>query len=130
MNEEVETVEQSQGEAQELEEIVNQLKEQLASREQELVSLKEQLALSVAKYRTLVLAGVPEIPEELVQGSTVEEINASLTKAQEMVERVTRQIEAQRAKERVPAGAPARMPPDLSALSPRDKIAYALTKSK
>lgn len=62
MNEEVETVEQSQGEAQELEEGVNQLKEQLASREQELVALKEQLALSVAKYRTLVLAGAPRDP--------------------------------------------------------------------
>ena len=130
MNEEVETVEQSQGEAQELEEVVNQLKEQLASREQELGSLKEQLALSVAKYRTLVLAGVPEIPEEMVQGSTVEEINSSVTKAQEMVERVKSQIEAQKARERVPAGAPARMPPDLSALSPKDKIAYALTKGK
>jgi hypothetical protein len=123
MTEENEVVE----EAQELEEVA-QLKERLASRENELASVKEQLAVSVARYRSQVLASAPEIPQELIQGGTVGEIDASLTKAQEIVDRVKWQIEATKAAERVPAGAPPRTAPDLSELSPRDKIAYALTK--
>ena len=36
--------------------------------------------------------------------------------------------EAQLAEQRVPTGAPIRSAPDVSALSARDKIAYALTR--
>ena len=39
-----------------------------------------------------------------------------------MVERVRSQLEAQASPERVPLGAPARSAPDLSALSPQEKI--------
>jgi len=41
---------------------------------------------------------------------------------------VRRQLEAQAEAERVPTGAPARTPPDLGALSPQEKIAYALRR--
>jgi hypothetical protein len=75
-----------------------------------------------------MLASAPEIPEELIQGDTVEEIDTSVIRAREVVERVRRQLEANRAKDRVPTGAPARTGVDLSALSPREKIAHALSK--
>ena len=130
MNEEVETVEETQKSSAELEELITELKEQLASRENEIAQLQEQLAISIERYRVQVLTAVPEIPGELVTGATVEEIDTSLAKARQMVDKVKRNIEAQRAQERIPAGAPVRMAPDLSGLSPRDKIAYALTKSK
>ena len=95
---------------------------------QEAVALREPLGSAVGRYREMVLAKAPEVPVELVRGETIEEIDASLTAAQAVVDRVKKQIEAQAAAERVPAGAPARTPPDLSGLSPREKIAYALSR--
>lgn len=104
--------------------------EVLQSDEGELSALKEQLATAVAKYRALALASSPDIPEELVQGDTVEEVEASLLQARQIVERVKHQLEVQRTKERVPAGTPLRTGVNLSALPPREKIAYALGKQQ
>lgn len=87
---------------------------------------RERLALAVAKYRAQLLSAAPEIPEELVKGESVEEVDAAFSAAHDLVERVRRKLEAQVASARVPAGAPARSGPDLSALSPKEKIAYAL----
>lgn len=92
----------------------------------EVASLREKLALAVAKYRTLLLASAPEVPQELVQGETVEAVDASFVAARKIVEGVRQRLEAQRLQERVPAGAPERRGLDLSALSPKDKIARAL----
>ncbi len=131
MVEEVETVAENEGEeSPALKEVVRQLEETLAGKEQELASLREQMALTVNKYRELALAVAPEVPAELVRGATVEEIEASLAGAREVVDRVKQQLESQRAQERVPTGAPPRVPVDLSGLSPREKIAYALTRGK
>lgn len=63
---------------------------------------------------------------ELITGETVDEINESLKKARALIERVKQEMEAETAKTMVPAGAPQRMPMDLSALSPREKIQYAI----
>jgi len=104
------------------------IEEEVQRRGQEAAALKEQLGATVGRYREMALAKAPEVPEELVKGETVEEIDASLAAAQALVERVKKQMEARAAAERVPTGAPARTPPDLSALSPREKIAYALSK--
>ena len=101
-----------------------------STRRAELALAREQLAAAVAKYRALRLAEVPEVLEELVKGDTVEEVEASLAAAQELVRRVRSQLEAKAAAERVPAGAPVRAAPDLSQLSPREKIAYALSRLK
>jgi hypothetical protein len=124
MAEEIEAVEESAGKGQTAELEVVQLKEELASRESELSSLREQLRASVERYRAQVLASAPEVPEELIQGETVAEIDASVEKARQMVERVKQQLEAHITT--VPAGAPPRRSSELSELSPREKIAYAL----
>ena len=102
--------------------------EEVERRGQEAAALKWQLGTAVARYREMALARAPEVPEELVKGETIEEIDASLATAQALVDRVRQQMEARAAAERVPTGAPARTPPDLSGLSPREKIAYALSK--
>ena len=102
--------------------------EEVQRRGQEAVTLREQLGLAVGHYRELALARAMEVPAELVKGETVEEVDASLAAAQAVVDRVRRQMEARAAAERVPTGAPARTPPDLSGLSPREKIAYALSR--
>jgi len=118
----------------ELEGALAQLQQQAAGREQqmgaEMAALKGQLAGAAAKYRALILASAPEVPEELVRGETPEEVEASFAAARDMVEKVRRQLEARAQAQRVPAGAPARTPPDLGAFSPQEKIAYALFRTK
>ena len=68
------------------------------------------------------------MPPELVTGATVAEIDRSLAAARETVDAVQRRLSERAAAERVPAGAPVRVGTDLSALSPREKIALALRR--
>lgn len=109
-------------------EVASQLEQQLAAQGEELDRLREELAIAVARYRHLVLAAAPEVAEEMVTGETIEELDASLATARSLVERVKRRLEAEVEAGRVPAGAPPRSAPDLSALSPGEKIAYALAR--
>ncbi len=81
---------------------------------------------AIAAYRELVVQANPGVLAEMVTGSTIEEVNVSLRSARALMERVRREIEAEAARTRIPAGAPARTPPDMSALSPREKIQFAL----
>ena len=111
----------------ELEGALAQLQQQM---EGEVAAFKGQLASAAAKYRALILASAPEVPEELVRGETPEEVEASFAAAREMVAKVRRQLEAKVQAQRVPAGAPARTPVNLGALSPQEKIAYALSRTK
>jgi Mg2+ and Co2+ transporter CorA len=108
-----------------LEELAN-LRALLRERDEALASMRERLALALGKYRSLLLASAPEVPEELVQGETVEELDESLARARQMVERIRSRIEAKLAREWVPPGAPLRSAPDLSSLTPREKILYGL----
>lgn len=96
--------------------------------EAEVAALREQLSAAVARYRTMVLATAPEVPDELVKGDSVADVDTTFAAAREVVERVRRQLEEQLESQRVPAGAPARMPPDVSGLSAAEKIAYALAQ--
>ena len=52
----------------------------------------------------------------------------SFLSAQGVVEKVKKALEARLLRERVPAGAPHRATPELSSLSPREKIAYGLER--
>ena len=148
---------ESQVEAQESEEdemetlrgALRQAEERIATLEQEASSLREalerregelgearsrleaaegQIAVALERYRASLLAAAPEVPEELVSGETVEALEASFRGASEMVERVRARLAAQMGRQRVPPGAPTRSSPDVSGLSPREKIAHALTR--
>ena len=119
----------SKGAGDALEAKMPQLEQAVLARDNELSALKSSLSGAIAKYRETLLASAPDIPAELVKGVTVEEIDASLEQARAIVSRVRHQLEAQAEAKRVPAGAPPRVAQDLSALTPAEKIAYALGKS-
>jgi multidrug resistance efflux pump len=102
------------------------LEESAARCGQEIERLNELLAKAVASYRQAVVEANPEIPVELIGGGSIEAIDESLARAKDLVSQVKQGLEAEAARSRIPAGAPARTPPDLSHLSARQKIQYAI----
>lgn len=99
----------------------------------EAASLRDQLAAAVRRstetaerYRDLVARTEPALPADLIAGDDVDAIDASVRTAREIVGRVRSHIETQAQSGRVPAGAPPRSAPDLSALTPEQKIRYGL----
>ncbi|MBI4236457.1 MAG: hypothetical protein HY688_03765 [Chloroflexi bacterium] len=90
--------------------------------------LERELGLALQRYRQAILDAAPDLPPELLVGETVSELDASVARARALVERVRSQLEADLAHGRVPAGAPPRRTPDLSALSAREKITLGLDR--
>ena len=95
---------------------------------QKLDELGKALPLAVAAYRELVAQANPGLVAEMIKGETIEAINESVKSARSLVDRVKQEVGAENARVRVPAGAPQRTLPDLSALSAREKIKYAMEK--
>lgn len=81
------------------------------------------------RYRELVLAREPDLPDGLVSGDTVEEVDAAAERARQTVSQVRQRLEAQAQAGRVPAGAPARGVPDTSTLTPAEKIRLGLQQA-
>ncbi len=120
-----------------------ELEQVVAGKESEIASLKQakdeleaklttignSLAEAVASYKAVVVQANPEVIAELIGGDTIGSINESLAKAKTLVSKVRQGLEAEISLARVPAGAPERTSPDLSALSPREKIQYAIKRS-
>ena len=118
-----------------LENLVTELEKRLESEEElrregeeKLSGVQKALAQAVSRYRSNLLAEMPEAPESMVHGQTVDEIDESFAKAKELVERVRRGVEERMAHGRLPAGSPARSGADFSSLSPLDKIRSALSR--
>jgi len=65
----------------ELEDRLSQLQAQVEGKEGDVKALQEKVSLAAQKYRALLLQGVPEVPEELVSGGTVEEVEKSFLAA-------------------------------------------------
>ncbi len=110
---------------------------QLAARDEELAALREQvealqasLKAAASKYRSALLASQPEVPPDLVSGETVEEVDQKLEAALRMIAQLRGHLESQAQATRVPTGAPARRAPDLSALSPAEKIVHGLSQQQ
>ena len=78
------------------------------------------------RYRDLIVRSEPALPADLISGSDIDTIDASVIAAREIVGRVRSHIETQAQIARVPAGAPPRAAPDLSALTPEQKIRHGL----
>jgi hypothetical protein len=78
------------------------------------------------RYRTLVLSHEPDLPADLVKGDSIEALDESVLQARQTVARVRQHLEEQARAQRVPAGAPVRGAPDLSDLSPAEKIRQGL----
>ncbi|MDE3096569.1 MAG: hypothetical protein KGK07_11315 [Chloroflexota bacterium] len=92
----------------------------------ELDTVAERERASAARYRDLVVRSEPSLPAELIAGESIDAVDRSLEAAREIVGRVRTHIEQQAQAVRVPAGAPPRSGPDLSAMSPEQKIRYGL----
>ncbi len=106
------------------------LRQSVAELEQKLTDLNDALTRAVASYKALVIKLNPGAPEELITGDTIEEIDESLANAQVLIDKVMQGLETEIAAAKVPAGAPQRAPLDISALSPREKIQYAIGGKK
>ena len=102
------------------------LKQATAEAEGKLTDLNNSLAQAVASYRAMVVESNPGVLAEMITGDTVDEVNESLKNARVLIDKVRQEMEAEASKTKVPAGAPQRAPLDLSALSPREKIQYAI----
>jgi predicted nuclease with TOPRIM domain len=102
------------------------LQESLEQALQDSASLRHQLDEALAAYKEMVQQANPGLVAGMVKGDTIEEINESLKSARALVEKVKQEVAAENAKVRVPAGAPQRTPLDLSGLTPREKIKYAM----
>ena len=106
-----------------------ELEQAVAGKDSEMATLQQsndELAEAVASYKTVVVQANPEVIDELINGGTIEAINESLSKAKDLVSKVRQGVEAEISSAKIPAGAPERTSPDLSALSPREKIQYAV----
>jgi chromosome segregation ATPase len=92
----------------------------------ELTTLKDAHSKAVAKYLGAVRAANSTIPQDIITGGTIEEIDASVGKAQSIATAVKANLEAQAKEAKVPAGAPTRGEISLEGLSPREKIAAGI----
>jgi len=92
----------------------------------ELASAKEANTQAVAKYLDAVRLANPAIPQDIIAGDTIEDIDASLAKATTIAESVRANLEAQAKETKVPAGAPPRGEISLEGLTPREKIAAGI----
>ena len=92
----------------------------------ELASVTEARDVAVAKYLGVAKALNPNVPEGIIVGATIGEIDASVDKGKAIVEAVKKAMEAEAAQTKVPPGAPTRGAIDLEAMSSREKIAYGI----
>jgi chromosome segregation ATPase len=99
---------------------------ELESTTAELSQLKEVHAQAVVRYLDAVRLANPTIPQDIIAGQTIEEIEASVEKALSIASAVKASLEAQAKEARVPAGAPARGEISLEGLTPREKIAAGI----
>ena len=81
---------------------------------------------AVQRLRQSVLEREPELPQELIVGDTVTDLDAAVARARQTVAQVRQHLEQQAQTQRVPAGAPVRGGPDVSAMTAGEKIRAGL----
>jgi hypothetical protein len=84
---------------------------------------------AVISYKTLITKANPDVLPEMLTGESIEDLDASLGKARELIGKIKTGLETQNKAARVPAGAPQRGAPDTSSLSPREKIRLGMEKA-
>jgi len=88
----------------------------------ELAAVKDARDQAVAKYATMAKALNPTIPEDMISGETIADIDASVEKAKGLVAAVKKTMETEASAAKVPAGAPTRGE-TTEGMTPREKIA-------
>jgi hypothetical protein len=86
------------------------------------------LRTAAERYRDLVVRTEPELPPDLIAGDDIDAVEASAAAAREIVERIRARVDEARNVPRIPAGSPPRTAPDMSALSPEQKIRIGLER--
>ena len=109
---------------------IETLKAQTEEQSKSFASLQASFDATVGEYRTLVVSSNPLLSQDLVQGKTIEEVKASVEKANALVGKIKTELENQAKATMIPAGAPPRTEPDTSGLSPRDKIKEGIEKAR
>ena len=122
--------------------------ERVSALEEQVITLECELSTTVSRYRLALLDTAPEVPGDLVSGTTAEELESSLAKAKGLVDQVrTRLLEGMESAGSaassphsdesgnpseslgIPAGAPPRALNDTSAdLTTREKITLGLER--
>jgi len=98
----------------------------IAELQAEGVAISEARDQAVAKYLDAVRHANPALPQDIIAGDTIEDIDASLAQANAIAEHVRASLEAEAKNARVPAGAPPRVEISVEGLSPREKIAAGI----
>jgi hypothetical protein len=109
---------------------INALMKSESELKEKVSALSKSLSDAVTSYKNRVIQMNPGITEELISGETIEAVNVSLEKAVSLISRVKKSVENEISHIKVPAGAPGRRTTDLSSLSPREKIQYAIGGKK
>jgi hypothetical protein len=95
-------------------------------------SLLETQAKTTESYLVLARSANPTVPASLIEGATVEEIDAAIEKGKGLVEAVKQSVSqeaaATAAAVAVPAGAPARGGISSEGMSAREKITAGITQ--
>jgi len=113
-----------------LETALNEARKALDARTGDYDRLKAALDDTVNAYRKLAVSISPLYSDDIISGSSVEEIDASIKKVNGLVKKMRSSLEAELKDLTIPAGAPERSAPDFSGLSPRDKIKYGIQEKK
>jgi len=110
----------------ELETALSEAKKSSEASAADLAAVKEASNRAVTKYLAMVKALNPAIPEGMIVGGTIEEIDLSIERGKAMVASVKKALEAEASAAKVPAGAPPRGTISLEGMSPKEKIAYGI----
>ena len=119
---------------------VGELRRQIAANEESLASQTVELEdlraaageaqtaarEAVQRVRQSILDREPDLPQDLIAGETVADLDAAVSQARQTVAQVRQHLEQQAQSLRVPAGAPVRGAPDTSAMTASEKIRAGL----
>ena len=95
----------------------------------EVDSLRQGRTEAVSHYLNAQRALNPHLPEGVIRGESIKDIDDSVSEAVSIAQAVRATIEAEVKNARVPAGAPTRTM-DMEALSPAEKIRVGLSQEK
>jgi len=110
----------------ELEAALSEAKQGSEASATELASVKEARDQAVSRYLGMAKASNPQVPQDIINGETIAEIDASVEKGKGLVSAVKKTLESETAAAKVPAGAPTRGAISLEGMSPKDKIAAGI----
>jgi len=109
----------------ELEAALSEAKQGSEASATELASVKEARDEAVSKYLGMAKASNPQVPQDIISGETIAEIDASVEKGKGLVASVKKTLESETAAAKVPAGAPTRGE-TTEGMSNKDMIAAGL----